>query len=167
MTHAHLKIWVCIENEKIEKWKTSSPGEFDYAGEHVFRNTKMSLFFLSQIFKIWKYFFRKSSNAIELIFFKLSNLQFWSQCHATHARCRAECSFFESTFKIIFGSPEWPRKFKNIKKLNFCHFFCHFDFSIKMHKYVSFFRSNCAQNIWSDSPQYGAHLWKAENFWRY
>ena len=156
-THAHLKVWVCIENEKIEKWKTSSPGEFDYAGDHVFKNTKMSLFFLSQNFKIWKYFFRKSLNAIELIFFKLSNLQFWSQCHATHARCHAECRFFESTCKIIFGSPERPRKFKNIKKLD----------SIKMHKYVSFFRSNCAQNIWNDSPQYGAHLWKAENFWRY
>ena len=51
-THVHLKVWVCIENEKIEKWKTSSPGEFDYAGEHVFRNAKMFLFFLSQTFKI-------------------------------------------------------------------------------------------------------------------
>ena len=122
-THAHLKVWVCIENEKIEKRKTSSPGEFDYAGEHVFWNAKMFLFFLSQTFKIRKYFFRKSLNAMELIFFKFLNLQFWSQCHSIHVRCRAECSFFESTFWIIFGGPEWPRKFKNIKKLNFWHFF--------------------------------------------
>ena len=66
MTHSHLKFWVCIENAKMKKWKTSSPGEITSAGEHVFQNDKMFIFFSAQTFKISKHFSSKNSKCAKI-----------------------------------------------------------------------------------------------------
>lgn len=67
--HSDMSHWesrICIENEKLQKRKTSAPGKIQYLGAHVFGNAKLFLVFRILDSQISKCFFTKPLIATHL-----------------------------------------------------------------------------------------------------